>query len=194
MASKYLKKFDSVIGSRQTDQILKLLSKKKQSGEIRTVDEFVTKLDTLVRELAENELSPSTKLYEAKDDEMAILAGLYMAKQKFGGSIELTGSEEFKRRAIEVLIKHEVPVELNNPAQEAIRRELLGLPPIAAVPDKNAPQAEAPKPSDEATGALIAPIYQTSTYVQEEVGVQQAVAHRVDLVFLDQHARVAGAE
>ncbi|QCI15693.1 hypothetical protein E6B08_30755 (plasmid) [Pseudomonas putida] len=52
---------------------------------------------------------------EAKDDEMAILAGLYMAKQKFGGSIELTGSEEFKRRAIAVLIKHEVPVELNNP-------------------------------------------------------------------------------
>ena len=92
---------------------------------------------------------------EAKDDEMAILAGLYMAKQKFGGSIELTGSEEFKRRAIEVLIKHEVPVELNNPAQEAIRRELLDLPPIAAVPDKNAPQAEAPKPSDEATGEKV---------------------------------------
>ncbi|RNF92672.1 hypothetical protein EFK07_06135 [Pseudomonas putida] len=92
---------------------------------------------------------------EAKDDEMAILAGLYMAKQKFGGSIELTGSEEFKRRAIEVLIKHEVPVELNNPAQEAIRRELLGLPPIAAVPDKNAPEAETPKPSDEATGEKV---------------------------------------
>lgn len=85
---------------------------------------------------------------EAKDDEMAILAGLYMAKQKFGGSIELTGSEEFKRRAIAVLIKHEVPVELNNPAQEAIRRELLGLPPIAAVPDKAAAQTETPKPTE----------------------------------------------
>lgn len=84
---------------------------------------------------------------EAKDDEMAILAGLYMAKQKFGGSIELTGSEEFKRRAIEVLIKHEVPVELNNPAQEAIRRELLGLPPIESVPDKGAAQPETPDPT-----------------------------------------------
>ncbi|MGE8051324.1 LPD7 domain-containing protein [Pseudomonas monteilii] len=92
---------------------------------------------------------------EAKDDEMAILAGLYMAKQKFGGSIELTGSEEFKRRAIEVLIKHEVPVELNNPAQEAIRRELLGLPPIEAVPDKAAAQPEAPKPTEAAAGEKV---------------------------------------
>lgn len=95
---------------------------------------------------------------EAKDDEMAILAGLYMAKQKFGGSIELTGSEEFKRRAIEVLIKHEVPVELNNPAQEAIRREMLGLPPIEAVPEKAAAKPETPKPTqataDEKTGTV----------------------------------------
>lgn len=92
---------------------------------------------------------------EAKDDEMAILAGLYMAKQKFGGSIELTGSEEFKRRAIAVLIKHEVPVELNNPAQEAIRRELLGLPPIAAVPDKAAAQTETPKPTEASTAEKV---------------------------------------
>lgn len=89
---------------------------------------------------------------EAKDDEMAILAGLYMAKQKFGGSIELTGSEEFKRRAIEVLIKHNVPVELNNPAQEAIRREILGLPPIEATPEKPVPPAQTSEPTKDSTG------------------------------------------
>lgn len=66
---------------------------------------------------------------KAQNDELAILAALHMAKQKFGGSIELTGSDEFKRRAIEVLIKHDVKVELKNPSQDALRREMMGLPP-----------------------------------------------------------------
>jgi hypothetical protein len=67
---------------------------------------------------------------KAQDDELAILAALHMAKQKFGGSIELTGSDEFKRRALEVMIKHEVQVVLKNPAQDALRREIMGLPPV----------------------------------------------------------------
>jgi hypothetical protein len=70
----------------------------------------------------------------AQDDELAILAALHMAKQKFGGSIELTGSDEFKRRALEVMIKHNVQVELKNSAQDALRREMMGLPPIGDVP------------------------------------------------------------
>ncbi|SOS30032.1 hypothetical protein PL963_P100049 (plasmid) [Pseudomonas cerasi] len=69
---------------------------------------------------------------KAQNDELAILAALHMAKQKFGGSIELTGSDEFKRRALEVLIKHDVKVELKNPAQEALRREMIGLPPVGS--------------------------------------------------------------
>lgn len=62
----------------------------------------------------------------AKDDEDAILVGIHLAKQKFGGSIELTGSDEFQRRVIEVMIKHNVEVELSNPAQDALRRSLSG--------------------------------------------------------------------
>lgn len=62
----------------------------------------------------------------AKDDEDAILVGIHLAKQKFGGSIELTGSDEFQRRVIEVMIKHNVEVELSNPAQDAMRRSLMG--------------------------------------------------------------------
>ena len=83
----------------------------------------------------------------AQDDEMAILAALHMAKQKFG-SIELTGSDEFKRRALEVMIKHNVQVELKNSAQDALRRELMGLAPIG---DASSGQASAPAPGSTAT-------------------------------------------
>ena len=84
----------------------------------------------------------------AQDDELAILAALHMAKQKFGGSIELTGSEEFKRRALEVMIKHNVQVELKNSAQDALRREMMGQPPIGDVPSG---QDSAPAPDLTAT-------------------------------------------
>ena len=84
----------------------------------------------------------------AQDDELAILAALHMAKQKFGGSIELTGSDEFKRRALEVMIKHNVQVELKNSAQDALRREMMGLPPIGDVPSG---QDSAPAPDLTAT-------------------------------------------
>ena len=85
---------------------------------------------------------------KAQDDELAILAALHMAKQKFGGSIELTGSDEFKRRALEVMIKHDVQVELKNPAQEALRREMMGLPPVG---DSAPGQDNAPAPDPAAT-------------------------------------------
>jgi hypothetical protein len=89
----------------------------------------------------------------ANDDDLAILAALYMAKQKFGGALELTGSEEFKRRAIQVMIKHDVQVELKNPAQESLRRELMGLPPIEGAPadqkTQNIPEKESSAPGQD---------------------------------------------
>nr|WP_172689297.1 LPD7 domain-containing protein [Pseudomonas fluorescens]ARJ57898.1 putative DNA primase/helicase [Pseudomonas fluorescens] len=92
----------------------------------------------------------------AQDDELAILAALHMAKQKFGGSIELTGSDEFKRRALEVMIKHNVQVELKNSAQDALRREMMGLPPIGDVPSGQdsapAPDLTVPRNQSAQTG------------------------------------------
>ncbi len=61
---------------------------------------------------------------KADDDEEAILAAVLLAKEKYGGAFELTGSEEFKRRAIEIMLKHEIDVKLKNPQQDALRREL----------------------------------------------------------------------
>jgi len=76
MATKYLEKFNRIIDKRQADQVLKLLNKKKQAGEIRTVQEFVEQLDTLIRELTQTELTPTLKLFEAKSDE-TIDSGTY---------------------------------------------------------------------------------------------------------------------
>lgn len=112
----------------------------------------------------------------ANDDEFAILVGLHMAKQKFGGSLELTGSEEFKRLAIEVMIKHDVQVELKNPAQESLRRELMGLPPIGETSVVPGPattsnsQSKVPDPAPNAApteetsiGAAVAKVEPTPT-------------------------------
>jgi len=62
---------------------------------------------------------------KANEDEESILAAILLAKEKYGGSFELTGSEEFKRRAIEIMLKHEIDVKLKNPQQDALRRELV---------------------------------------------------------------------
>lgn len=61
---------------------------------------------------------------KANEDEESILAAILLAKEKYGGSFELTGSEDFKRRAIEIMLKHEIDVKLKNPQQDALRREL----------------------------------------------------------------------
>lgn len=65
-----MNQFRSVIDKRQVDQILKLLNKKKQKGEIRTVDDFLGKLESLVRDLTSTTLVPTLKLFTAKKDEL----------------------------------------------------------------------------------------------------------------------------
>jgi Large polyvalent protein-associated domain 7 len=61
----------------------------------------------------------------ANEDEQAVLAAVLLAKEKWGGRFELTGSEAFKRRALAVMLKYDVDVQLKNPQQEALRRELM---------------------------------------------------------------------
>ncbi|MEB0222086.1 TraI/MobA(P) family conjugative relaxase [Pseudomonas sp. AB12(2023)] len=54
-------------------------------------------------------------------DKAAISSALLLAKEKYAGSFELTGSEEFKRIAIEVLTEYKIKVVLKDPSQEALR-------------------------------------------------------------------------
>lgn len=56
------------------------------------------------------------------DDAGTIAAALAFAADKYGGAFELTGSEQFKRRAIEIMVTNKIEVRLKNNAQEALRR------------------------------------------------------------------------
>lgn len=60
----------------------------------------------------------------ANENEDAILAAILLAKEKYGAKFEVTGSDEFKRRAIEVIVKHNIAVDLKQPQQAALRREI----------------------------------------------------------------------
>lgn len=62
----------------------------------------------------------------ADEQERAILAAILIAKEKFGGTFDLTGDADFKRRAIEIMLKHRVNVRLKDPEQDAMRRALAG--------------------------------------------------------------------
>ena len=66
---RYLDKFSNVIGKRQTEQILKLLNKKRNTGQIRSVQEFTQQLETLMRDLTSTNLIPSLSLFMAEEDE-----------------------------------------------------------------------------------------------------------------------------
>lgn len=83
---------------------------------------------------------------KALDDEEAILGAILLAKEKYGGAFSLTGSDAFKRKALEVMLKNNVEVRLKSPAQEMILRELAvnypdyKLPPVLATPSPQAQQ------------------------------------------------------
>lgn len=65
MASNYLKEFHGVIGKTQSNQIIKLLNKQRNQGQIATVDEFATRMEALIRDLTETDLSPTLKQFSA---------------------------------------------------------------------------------------------------------------------------------
>lgn len=55
-------------------------------------------------------------------DNSAIAAAMYLAAEKYGGTFELTGSEEFKRRAIDIMLEYKIDARLKDAAQDALRR------------------------------------------------------------------------
>ncbi|MHC5208989.1 TraI/MobA(P) family conjugative relaxase [Pseudomonas chlororaphis] len=58
----------------------------------------------------------------ADTDRAAIAAALAFAKEKYGGRFELTGTDEFKKIAVEVLVEYKITVTLSNAVQEAARK------------------------------------------------------------------------
>ena len=66
---QYLDKFKDTIGTRQTEQILKLLNNKRNTGQIRSVQEFTDRLRTLMQELTSTTLQPTLKLFLASEND-----------------------------------------------------------------------------------------------------------------------------
>ncbi|MCU1738069.1 MULTISPECIES: LPD7 domain-containing protein [unclassified Pseudomonas] len=86
---------------------------------------------------------------KALDDEESILGAILLAKEKYGGAFSLTGTDEFKRKALEVMLKNNVEVRLKSPAQEMLLREL-----AVAYPGYKLPPS-IPKYTQGATGETV---------------------------------------
>jgi hypothetical protein len=112
---------------------------------------------------------------QANKNEEAILAAILLAKEKYGGAFELTGSEEFKRRAIELMLKYEIDVKLKNPQQDALRRELAKASGNARGDDAKSPITRTEAVNSEGTEVAQAPIINTVAASKKASPVEAAV-------------------
>ncbi|MBX6415908.1 DNA primase [Pseudomonas syringae pv. tomato] len=81
-----------------------------------------------------------------------VIAALLTAAQFYRGRIELTGSDEFKAKAIELIAQHQINVEMKNPAQQMLlddARNALKQPPVTldAIHGDTPPPYGGPQPS-----------------------------------------------
>lgn len=60
-----------------------------------------------------------------ENSEDAIVAGLLLAREKFGSNLTLTGSADFQRRAVEVAVANGISVKFTDPQLEAMRLQLV---------------------------------------------------------------------
>lgn len=65
MANNYLQEFKGLIGKTQSKQIVKLLNKQKNAGQIRNLDEFAQKMESLIRELTTTTIKPTLQRFAA---------------------------------------------------------------------------------------------------------------------------------
>jgi hypothetical protein len=68
---KYLDKFRGTLNQRQADQVFKLLNKQRNLGQIRSIEEFTRRLDTLIRELTGTVMQPTLKVFQASEGSVA---------------------------------------------------------------------------------------------------------------------------
>ena len=59
-----------------------------------------------------------------ENSEEAIVAGLLIAREKFGNNLTLTGSPDFQQRAVEIAVAQRIIVKFADPQLEAMRQQL----------------------------------------------------------------------
>ncbi|EJF0241868.1 DNA primase [Salmonella enterica subsp. enterica serovar Liverpool] len=78
----------------------------------------------------------------ASQDDRKVLAALAVAAKFYGGVIELTGSPEFKEKAMRLIIEHDLDIRMKIPAQRAQLEEMrkqMGATQDAVVPHQPTP-------------------------------------------------------
>ncbi|ELR8856001.1 DNA primase [Escherichia coli] len=100
-------------------------------------------LDEIVKNLTYDELPDNTALYRvdgepafldklnrlemvdgASADDKKVLAALAVATNFYGGVIELTGSDAFKQKAMQLIVEYDIKVRMKLPAQRAALEKL----------------------------------------------------------------------
>lgn len=115
----------------------------------------------------------------AADNEASVVGALLHAREKFGGKIELTGSDEFKAFALQMLVKHNVAVTLKNPQQHAQLQELRkAITQAAATQGANADGISGSvqdRPADAQTEAKGKPVVAQPAAAEKQDGRQEGV-------------------
>ncbi|PYD27731.1 LPD7 domain-containing protein [Pseudomonas syringae] len=127
----------------------------------------------------------------AGQEDEKVIAALLTAAQFYRGRIELTGSDEFKAKAIELIAQHQINVEMKNPAQQMLlddARNALKQPPVTLdaihgdtpppyggpQPSQAKPSAPQPQQAAPAPGHSSAPATASTAYQPLEVeGLQR---------------------
>jgi len=96
-----------------TDRLLQRVTWNEQKGSVQyLVDQVPAFRDHGNRMTME---SP-----ESSKDPEHVMAALLTAVRHYGGKLEITGSDEFKARAIDLIASHGLKVTMKNPAQQAM--------------------------------------------------------------------------
>ena len=116
-----------------------------------------------------------------------VIAALLTAAQFYRGRIELTGSDEFKAKAIGLIAQHQINVEMKNPVQRALlddaRKALTTEPVVRDAIAGEAPPAFGPAPAQPSLvmpEAVPPPPQAAPVLVDEKMGTvsQPAAPHR----------------
>ncbi|NYR65139.1 LPD7 domain-containing protein [Escherichia coli] len=155
-------------------------------------------LDEIIKNLEHEELPDNTALYRvdgepafldklnrlemvdgASADDKKVLAALAVATNFYGGVIELTGSDAFKQKAMQLIVEYDIKVRMKLPAQRAALEKLRqekGMAHDAIVTHRPTPELNRQSP-EETTMAQPAPPVSPKAEAEQTAGSTAETPH-----------------
>ncbi|END4482906.1 DNA primase [Escherichia coli] len=155
-------------------------------------------LDEIIKNLEHEELPDNTALYRvdgepafldklnrlemvdgASADDKKVLAALAVATNFYGGVIELTGSDAFKQKAMQLIVEYDIKVRMKLPAQRAALEKLRqekGMAHDAIVTHRPTPELNRLSP-EETTMAQPAPPVSPKAETEQTAGCTAETPH-----------------